>query len=150
MTRSYQLLGLERPWKSDMLQAVDDALDAHRRFRRREINIKIEEIGSEDEKKIASRESCRINSGASIVIPHVVPFLVNLDVKKLLSSLIEHRLLNKRNCLRESMVIHAEHSTGDAAPMRIGSLSVDAFQNTPSSISAYNSYQLQQWYKHAR
>eukprot|EP00980_Cylindrotheca_fusiformis_P006867 scaffold1436_cov112-Cylindrotheca_fusiformis.AAC.3 len=104
MARFDELLGLERPWKSDMLQAVDNALNAHQWFRRREIvvvclklasyereeilslvelclwKIKIEDFGSEEE-QIANRETCRINSGASIVIPHVLPFLAKLDVE---------------------------------------------------------------------
>eukprot|EP00980_Cylindrotheca_fusiformis_P004775 scaffold1025_cov102-Cylindrotheca_fusiformis.AAC.2 len=104
MTRFDQLLDLGRWWQSDILQAVDDALAVDFSFRRREIvaiclklekyereeilslvelclwRIKIDEVGSEKEQK-ASRESCRINSGASIVIPHVLPFLAKLDVE---------------------------------------------------------------------
>eukprot|EP00980_Cylindrotheca_fusiformis_P004779 scaffold1025_cov102-Cylindrotheca_fusiformis.AAC.6 len=103
MTRFDHLLDLDRTWKSDMLQAVDKALAVDFSSRRREIvsiclklgkyerkeilslvelclwKMKIDEVGSRKDQR-ASRESCRINSGASIVIPHVLPFLVNLDV----------------------------------------------------------------------
>eukprot|EP00980_Cylindrotheca_fusiformis_P029973 scaffold24130_cov142-Cylindrotheca_fusiformis.AAC.3 len=42
--------------------------------------VKIDEVGSRKE-QIAERQMCRINSGASIVIPHVLPFLDSLDRK---------------------------------------------------------------------
>eukprot|EP00980_Cylindrotheca_fusiformis_P002278 scaffold530_cov107-Cylindrotheca_fusiformis.AAC.2 len=45
---------------------------------------KIDEVSSENA-QIADRESCRINSGASIVIPHLIPFLDKLDVEDYLS-----------------------------------------------------------------
>eukprot|EP00980_Cylindrotheca_fusiformis_P018753 scaffold6247_cov104-Cylindrotheca_fusiformis.AAC.3 len=103
-TRFDCLLGLDRPWKSDMLQAVDDALAVEWSFRGREIiaiylklakyerkeicsilelylwKVKIDEISLKNE-EVADRQSCRINSGASIVIPCVLPFLDILDVE---------------------------------------------------------------------
>eukprot|EP00980_Cylindrotheca_fusiformis_P004544 scaffold965_cov93-Cylindrotheca_fusiformis.AAC.8 len=100
-------LGLER-WRSDLLQAVDEALVVDRSSRSREIgmvcfklanyerkeilsllelylwNVKIDEVSSE--KDGADRESCRINSGASIVIPPVLLFLGNFDMEDYFSS----------------------------------------------------------------
>eukprot|EP00980_Cylindrotheca_fusiformis_P006812 scaffold1426_cov83-Cylindrotheca_fusiformis.AAC.14 len=79
MTRFDHLLDLDRSWKSDMLRAVNEALAVDFSSRRREIDF--DDLGSEGEEQIANRESCRINSGASIVIPHMLPFLDNLDVE---------------------------------------------------------------------
>eukprot|EP00980_Cylindrotheca_fusiformis_P020779 scaffold7759_cov62-Cylindrotheca_fusiformis.AAC.2 len=103
MTRFDYFLGLDSPWKSDMLQAVDSALDADWSSKRKEIvavflklvnyerkeifsevelflwKMKIDEVGSEEEEQIVDRESCRINSGAAIVIPHVQSFLGKFD-----------------------------------------------------------------------
>eukprot|EP00980_Cylindrotheca_fusiformis_P005144 scaffold1089_cov117-Cylindrotheca_fusiformis.AAC.7 len=98
-TRFGQLLGLDsRPWKSDILQAIDEALDADWTSRRYKIIIicwklanyereevfsimelylwkmKIDEVGSM-KGQIADRQSCLLNSGASVVIPHVLTFL---------------------------------------------------------------------------
>eukprot|EP00980_Cylindrotheca_fusiformis_P011424 scaffold2647_cov75-Cylindrotheca_fusiformis.AAC.3 len=107
-TRFDYLLNLHLSWKSDMLQAVDEALavDISSRksdivaiylklatYERKEVlsllelrlwKIKVDEIVSKEEQEIASsssRESCRVNSGATIVIPHVLPFLGKPDVK---------------------------------------------------------------------
>eukprot|EP00980_Cylindrotheca_fusiformis_P017698 scaffold5553_cov102-Cylindrotheca_fusiformis.AAC.3 len=97
-----QLLGLDCSWKSDVLQAVDEALLAEWSSRRREIGkvyfklanyeqrevfsvmelclwkMKIDEIAGSINEQVVDRESCRINSGASVVIPLVVPFLDKL------------------------------------------------------------------------
>eukprot|EP00980_Cylindrotheca_fusiformis_P027081 scaffold18704_cov98-Cylindrotheca_fusiformis.AAC.2 len=86
-----------------MCQAVDEALPRNWQSRRREIvavylklakyerqenfsllelclwNIKIDEVTAKEE--VTDREFCRINSGASIVIPQVQGFLDNLDVE---------------------------------------------------------------------
>eukprot|EP00980_Cylindrotheca_fusiformis_P017191 scaffold5294_cov129-Cylindrotheca_fusiformis.AAC.1 len=101
--RFEQLLDLDRSWKSDMLQAVDEALTGNWRFRRREViaiylklakyerkeivslmelflwKTKIDEVGAKEE--TANREFCRINSGASIVIPQLLSFLDKLDLE---------------------------------------------------------------------
>eukprot|EP00980_Cylindrotheca_fusiformis_P018756 scaffold6247_cov104-Cylindrotheca_fusiformis.AAC.6 len=103
-TRFDCLLGLDRPWKSDMLQSVDDAMAVEWPSRARKIfavylklsnyewkeifsildlyrwKVRIDEISSKNE-QIADRQSCRINSGASIVIPCVLPFLDILDAE---------------------------------------------------------------------
>eukprot|EP00980_Cylindrotheca_fusiformis_P018754 scaffold6247_cov104-Cylindrotheca_fusiformis.AAC.4 len=103
-TRFACLLGLDRSWKSDVLQAVDSALAVDWSSRGREIiaiylklakyerkeicsivelylwKVKIDEIRSKNE-EVADRQSCRINSGASIAIPCVLPFLDNLDME---------------------------------------------------------------------
>eukprot|EP00980_Cylindrotheca_fusiformis_P018207 scaffold5897_cov124-Cylindrotheca_fusiformis.AAC.1 len=100
-TRFDHLLGLNRLWKSDMLRSVDAALAADWSSRRREVvavylklamyerkeifslielylwKIEIEEVGSKKE-QIGDRESCRISCGASVVLPHVLPFLDKL------------------------------------------------------------------------
>eukprot|EP00980_Cylindrotheca_fusiformis_P019613 scaffold6808_cov71-Cylindrotheca_fusiformis.AAC.1 len=107
-TRFDYWLGLNLSWKSDMFQAVDEALVVDRSSRSREIgmvyfklanyerkeilsllelylwNVKIDEVSSE--KDGADRESCRINSGASIVIPPVLLFLDNIDMEDYISS----------------------------------------------------------------
>eukprot|EP00980_Cylindrotheca_fusiformis_P000875 scaffold230_cov138-Cylindrotheca_fusiformis.AAC.1 len=100
-----QVLGLDRSWKSDMLQQVDEGLTsitADRSSRRREIvgvvrkyerkevlslvelclwKEKIDEVSSKKELILADRQRCRIMSGAAIVIPLVLPFLDTLDVE---------------------------------------------------------------------
>eukprot|EP00980_Cylindrotheca_fusiformis_P026496 scaffold16300_cov150-Cylindrotheca_fusiformis.AAC.7 len=96
-------LGLER-WKTAVLQAVDKAVAVDRSSKRREIglayfqlanyewkevlslvelylwNLKIDEVVSSMDHR-ADRERCRIKSGASIVIPHVLPFLERRDME---------------------------------------------------------------------
>eukprot|EP00980_Cylindrotheca_fusiformis_P006870 scaffold1436_cov112-Cylindrotheca_fusiformis.AAC.6 len=52
--------------------------------------MKIDEVGSKNE-QVANRESCRINSGAAIVIPHVLPFSCQYLRGKLFS-LAHHRM----------------------------------------------------------
>eukprot|EP00980_Cylindrotheca_fusiformis_P026671 scaffold16870_cov64-Cylindrotheca_fusiformis.AAC.2 len=93
-------LGLDPSFKSDMILAVEEALAVDWSSRRREIGkvfftlanyermknlslmelclwkMKIVEAGSLEQ--MADRESCRINSGASVVIPHVLTFLDEL------------------------------------------------------------------------
>eukprot|EP00980_Cylindrotheca_fusiformis_P013839 scaffold3594_cov138-Cylindrotheca_fusiformis.AAC.4 len=46
--------------------------------------MKIIDVGGDEQ--ITKRESCRINSGASVVIPHVLPFLGNVKVKDYLNN----------------------------------------------------------------
>eukprot|EP00980_Cylindrotheca_fusiformis_P003547 scaffold791_cov115-Cylindrotheca_fusiformis.AAC.5 len=94
-------LGLER-WKSDLLQAAGDALEVDWSSRRKEIGavyfklanyerkeilslmelflwkLKIHEVGT---KESADRLWCRINSGASIVVDNVLPFLDDIDME---------------------------------------------------------------------
>eukprot|EP00980_Cylindrotheca_fusiformis_P011617 scaffold2747_cov104-Cylindrotheca_fusiformis.AAC.7 len=103
-TRFDCLLGLNRSWNSDMLQAIDEALAVDWSSRRREIiavylklanyerkeilsmlelylwKTKIDEFCSDKKEHTGDRESCRINSGASIVIPHALSFLDKLDM----------------------------------------------------------------------
>eukprot|EP00980_Cylindrotheca_fusiformis_P026738 scaffold17166_cov113-Cylindrotheca_fusiformis.AAC.3 len=98
-------LGLDRPFTSDMMEAVDGALavdwsSRSREISRREIGrvyiklahyermenfssmelclwkMKIDEVSSMEQ--TTDRESCRINNGASIVIPYVLTFLDKL------------------------------------------------------------------------
>eukprot|EP00980_Cylindrotheca_fusiformis_P025817 scaffold14678_cov97-Cylindrotheca_fusiformis.AAC.1 len=95
-------LGLD-PWKSDVMQVVDNALAVDRASRRREIgvayfhlanyerkevlslveiylwSVKINEVDSQDHG--VDRQSCRINSGATVVIPHVLAFLGKLELE---------------------------------------------------------------------
>eukprot|EP00980_Cylindrotheca_fusiformis_P009721 scaffold2143_cov125-Cylindrotheca_fusiformis.AAC.23 len=101
-TRFDHCLGLDRSWKSDMLLAVEEALAVDWSSRKREVVAiyfkfaklerqevlsllelflwKVKIFGSKKE-PITNRQSCRINSGASVVIPHVLPFLDNIDVE---------------------------------------------------------------------
>eukprot|EP00980_Cylindrotheca_fusiformis_P000566 scaffold146_cov107-Cylindrotheca_fusiformis.AAC.5 len=102
LARFDELLGFERSRKSDMLQAVDKALAVDWASRRRKIieislklancerqevfailelylwKLKIDMVGT---KEIADRQSCRINSGASVLIPYVLTFLEKLEVE---------------------------------------------------------------------
>eukprot|EP00980_Cylindrotheca_fusiformis_P012515 scaffold3074_cov108-Cylindrotheca_fusiformis.AAC.2 len=104
-TRFGHLFGSDPSRKSDMLQAVDKALavdwSAKRRkvvaiylklanYERKEIfslmelclwKAKINEEVSSKKGQMTDRQRCRINCGASIVIPHVLPFLDKLDIK---------------------------------------------------------------------
>eukprot|EP00980_Cylindrotheca_fusiformis_P000700 scaffold167_cov110-Cylindrotheca_fusiformis.AAC.28 len=101
-TRFDYVLGLERSGIPEtMRQAVDDALEMVREKKKVEKvyfklqkyeqrmkslslvelrlwKTKIDEVSSKEH--TVDRESCRINSGASVVIPHVLPFLDMLDV----------------------------------------------------------------------
>eukprot|EP00980_Cylindrotheca_fusiformis_P011238 scaffold2576_cov116-Cylindrotheca_fusiformis.AAC.4 len=101
-TKRVDWLGLDG-WKSDVLQVVEEALTMDQTLRRREIglayfqlanyerkeilslvelylwNVKIDEVYSKEQDG-ADRQICRINSGASIVIPHVLHFLGRLDM----------------------------------------------------------------------
>eukprot|EP00980_Cylindrotheca_fusiformis_P014599 scaffold3955_cov160-Cylindrotheca_fusiformis.AAC.19 len=103
LKRFDEVLGFDRPWKSDMLKAIDEALAVDWSSRRREVvvvylklatyerreclslvelclwKIKIDDVNSNE--NIADRQECRINSGASIVIPHVLTFLDKLDIQ---------------------------------------------------------------------
>eukprot|EP00980_Cylindrotheca_fusiformis_P011612 scaffold2747_cov104-Cylindrotheca_fusiformis.AAC.2 len=104
-TRFGYLLGLDRSWKSDVLLEVEKVLAVEwsttrrsemidiylklARYERKEIfsilelclwKTRIDEFSSKKE-QIGCRESCRINSGASVVIPHVLPFLDKLGVE---------------------------------------------------------------------
>eukprot|EP00980_Cylindrotheca_fusiformis_P029215 scaffold22755_cov159-Cylindrotheca_fusiformis.AAC.1 len=95
-------LGLER-WKTAVLQAVDKALTMDRSLRSRKIGVAYFQLANYERKEVlslvelclwnikideaissmdhpADRESCRINSGASIVIPHVLQFLERRDI----------------------------------------------------------------------
>eukprot|EP00980_Cylindrotheca_fusiformis_P000933 scaffold248_cov111-Cylindrotheca_fusiformis.AAC.10 len=96
-------LGLDR-WKLVVLQAVDqvstvDWLSRRRaigmayfqlaNYERKEIlslmelylwNLRIQEVGPMDQ-SAGRRKGCRINSGASVVIPHVLRFLGKLDME---------------------------------------------------------------------
>eukprot|EP00980_Cylindrotheca_fusiformis_P018131 scaffold5841_cov81-Cylindrotheca_fusiformis.AAC.3 len=99
-TRFGQVLGLDQFWESDMLLAIDETLAGDWSSRRRQIGVviqkferkdilsllelflwkvKIDEVSSEE--LIVDREFCRVHSGASIVIPHVLSFFDNLDVE---------------------------------------------------------------------
>eukprot|EP00980_Cylindrotheca_fusiformis_P005501 scaffold1170_cov122-Cylindrotheca_fusiformis.AAC.9 len=99
-TRFEQVLGLDRSWKSDMLQEVDEALSVNwsssrrreigrvvRKYERMEILSlmelylwKVTIIDEASTEQIVDRQRCRIMSSAAIVIPHVLPFLHDLDV----------------------------------------------------------------------
>eukprot|EP00980_Cylindrotheca_fusiformis_P011735 scaffold2784_cov109-Cylindrotheca_fusiformis.AAC.14 len=102
-TRFDELLALDRSWKSDMLQSLGEALALGWSSRRREIvaiylklakferqeilcllelclwKTRIDDVFTEEQS--VNREFCRINSGASIVIPNVQAFLDKLDVE---------------------------------------------------------------------
>eukprot|EP00980_Cylindrotheca_fusiformis_P022786 scaffold9753_cov73-Cylindrotheca_fusiformis.AAC.5 len=75
-------LGLDR-WKSNIMQAIDKALAVKIPKRKTLIDelylwdVTIEEVRSKGQS--ADRQSCRIKSGASIVKPHVLPFLGKLN-----------------------------------------------------------------------
>eukprot|EP00980_Cylindrotheca_fusiformis_P023202 scaffold10216_cov88-Cylindrotheca_fusiformis.AAC.1 len=97
------LLGLDRSWNSELLQAVEKALSAEFSSRMREIfatylklakheqqeilsimeiclwKMKIDKVNTNEQ--TADREFCRVNSGASIVIPHVLAFLDKIDAE---------------------------------------------------------------------
>eukprot|EP00980_Cylindrotheca_fusiformis_P015900 scaffold4658_cov118-Cylindrotheca_fusiformis.AAC.6 len=95
-------LGLDR-WKLEMMQAVHDALAVDWSLRMREIGRVYFKLAKYERKEVLSlmelylwkmkngefitaqqntdRESCRINSGASIVIPQVLPFLPKVDME---------------------------------------------------------------------
>eukprot|EP00980_Cylindrotheca_fusiformis_P009016 scaffold1934_cov79-Cylindrotheca_fusiformis.AAC.5 len=107
LARFNYCLGLDwpTPTSNTMWQAFDEALSVDWSSRSREIGrfyyqlakherkeilsllelylwkVKINDLvdGSKKELKIANRQSCRIYSGASVVIPHVLPFLDNID-----------------------------------------------------------------------
>eukprot|EP00980_Cylindrotheca_fusiformis_P020516 scaffold7572_cov118-Cylindrotheca_fusiformis.AAC.5 len=99
-------LGSKSLWKSDaMCQAVDKALAVDLSTRRSAIGrvyfdivnyewnevlsilelflwkVKIDEFGLKKKEQITDRQSCRINCGASVVIPHVITFLTKLDAE---------------------------------------------------------------------
>eukprot|EP00980_Cylindrotheca_fusiformis_P017196 scaffold5294_cov129-Cylindrotheca_fusiformis.AAC.6 len=98
-----QVLGLARPWKSGVLQAFEESLAKEWYTRRMEIvsiylalvyherreilsllelclwKMKIDEGSTKEQ--TADRELCRVHSGASIVIPHVLSFLDKLDIE---------------------------------------------------------------------
>eukprot|EP00980_Cylindrotheca_fusiformis_P011490 scaffold2672_cov95-Cylindrotheca_fusiformis.AAC.1 len=100
-TRFEQVLGLDQFWEFDMLLAIDETLAGDSWwFRRREIGkvirqferkdilsllelclwkVKIDEVSSKEQ--TVDREFCRVHSGASIVIPHVLSFFDDLDVE---------------------------------------------------------------------
>eukprot|EP00980_Cylindrotheca_fusiformis_P006352 scaffold1356_cov123-Cylindrotheca_fusiformis.AAC.33 len=105
-TRFNQMLDLDRSWRSDTLQAVEDALAVDWSSRRREVYAiylklavyerkeiislvelylwKLELDDSRRKKKeeeIADRQRCRILSGATTVIPHLLLFLGKLDME---------------------------------------------------------------------
>eukprot|EP00980_Cylindrotheca_fusiformis_P022520 scaffold9405_cov111-Cylindrotheca_fusiformis.AAC.1 len=92
-----QVLGLDRSWKSALLQAVDEALAIDWTRRKSEISkvvrkyerkgilslvelylwkVKIDKVTEQ----IVDRQRCRIMSSAATVIPLVLPFLDKLDV----------------------------------------------------------------------
>eukprot|EP00980_Cylindrotheca_fusiformis_P025961 scaffold14995_cov92-Cylindrotheca_fusiformis.AAC.3 len=99
-----QILGLDLSWKSDVMQAVDEALSVDWSSRRRSIvmiywrlenyerkevfsflelylwKMKIDEVMSNRKDDVVDRQRCRIMSGAAIVIPHVLPFLEKIDL----------------------------------------------------------------------
>eukprot|EP00980_Cylindrotheca_fusiformis_P008710 scaffold1867_cov122-Cylindrotheca_fusiformis.AAC.4 len=96
-SRFDQVLGLDRSWKSALLQVVDEALAIDwtrrkseiskvvRKYERKEIlslvelhlwKVKIDEVTEQ----IVDRQRCRIMSSAATVIPLVLPFLDKLDV----------------------------------------------------------------------
>eukprot|EP00980_Cylindrotheca_fusiformis_P022726 scaffold9646_cov133-Cylindrotheca_fusiformis.AAC.9 len=105
-------LNLDRSWKSEMVQVVDKALEVDWSSRRREIGLvyfklarheleeilslvelylwktKIDDIVSREQSNV-DRESCRINCGASAVIPHVLSFLGNVDMKDFVSTSLD-------------------------------------------------------------
>eukprot|EP00980_Cylindrotheca_fusiformis_P011870 scaffold2818_cov59-Cylindrotheca_fusiformis.AAC.5 len=106
--RFAQLLGLDRSLKSKMLQATNKALKVDWPSRRREVvaiylklakyerkeifslvelrlwKTKIDNVTTQEE--TVDREFFRVNSGASIVLPHVQPFLDELDVEAYFAS----------------------------------------------------------------
>eukprot|EP00980_Cylindrotheca_fusiformis_P015237 scaffold4230_cov94-Cylindrotheca_fusiformis.AAC.4 len=96
-------LGLDR-WKSDILQGIDEALGLERSSRRRAIDIVYYKVAKYERKEILSlmelflwkmkllddvssndnatdRLHCRINSGSSVVVDNVLPFLDRLDME---------------------------------------------------------------------
>eukprot|EP00980_Cylindrotheca_fusiformis_P005838 scaffold1228_cov119-Cylindrotheca_fusiformis.AAC.5 len=107
-SRFSYLLSLNQSWSSELLQAVDEALAVERSSRRRGIvaiylklakyerqevlafvelylwKMKIEEVITNEQ--TADRQTCRITSGASIVIPYVLPFLDKLGVEDYFNS----------------------------------------------------------------
>eukprot|EP00980_Cylindrotheca_fusiformis_P027732 scaffold22532_cov93-Cylindrotheca_fusiformis.AAC.1 len=114
-TRFGELLGLDRSWKSNMLQGLEEALALDGSSRRHEVvviylklanyepeetlsfllelclwKIKIDDEASTKE-ETPDREFCRVNSGASVVIPHVLSFLDKLDVEDHYFSLRDRR-----------------------------------------------------------
>eukprot|EP00980_Cylindrotheca_fusiformis_P005837 scaffold1228_cov119-Cylindrotheca_fusiformis.AAC.4 len=113
-SRFSYLVALDESFGSDMMKAVEDALSADWSSRRREIGRAYFELANHERKEIltlmelclwkiridevrsmentADRKSCRINSGASIVIPPVLQFLGRLDLE-CYSSLFHLRLL---------------------------------------------------------
>eukprot|EP00980_Cylindrotheca_fusiformis_P016890 scaffold5114_cov67-Cylindrotheca_fusiformis.AAC.8 len=101
-TRFDQLLGMDRTWKSSILQAIDGALAVDWSSRSSEIyaiymklanyerqemisfllELRLWKIKIDDgntNAQTADREFCRIHSGASIVIPNVLSFLDKLQ-----------------------------------------------------------------------
>eukprot|EP00980_Cylindrotheca_fusiformis_P004103 scaffold892_cov104-Cylindrotheca_fusiformis.AAC.1 len=96
-TRYDQVLGsLEPFWKSAMLQSIEEILAGDwslrkskigrvtRKYERKEIlslvelclwKMKIDEVTEQ----IVDRQRCRIMSGAAVVMPHLLPFLDQLD-----------------------------------------------------------------------
>eukprot|EP00980_Cylindrotheca_fusiformis_P005496 scaffold1170_cov122-Cylindrotheca_fusiformis.AAC.4 len=104
-SRFSYLLDFDRSSKSEMVEAVDGAVVLDPSFRRREVCIvyfellnherkeilclvelclwkmKIDEATSNMEQILADRQACRIMSGAAVVIPHLLPFLGQVDVE---------------------------------------------------------------------
>eukprot|EP00980_Cylindrotheca_fusiformis_P019287 scaffold6609_cov84-Cylindrotheca_fusiformis.AAC.2 len=99
-SRFGQVLGIDQFWKHDMLQPIDAALSVDWSSRKREIDavvrqyerkeiLSLLELGlwkvrideaTVDQMLFVDRESFRFNSGASVVIPRVFPFLYKKDV----------------------------------------------------------------------
>eukprot|EP00980_Cylindrotheca_fusiformis_P004538 scaffold965_cov93-Cylindrotheca_fusiformis.AAC.2 len=99
-------LGLDR-WKSDLLQSVDEALAMNRSSRSREIGLAHFQLANCERKEVSSlvelylwkmkidevdrsadRRICRVNCGASIVIPHVLQFLDTLYMEEYFNSVL--------------------------------------------------------------
>eukprot|EP00980_Cylindrotheca_fusiformis_P005836 scaffold1228_cov119-Cylindrotheca_fusiformis.AAC.3 len=103
-SRFSYVLDLNRSFKSHLMQAVDEALAADWSSRRREVvgvyfelanyerkeiltlvelylwKVQIDEVDFK-EKNAVNRQRCRIMSGATIVIPYVLPFLDKFDLE---------------------------------------------------------------------
>eukprot|EP00980_Cylindrotheca_fusiformis_P006750 scaffold1405_cov92-Cylindrotheca_fusiformis.AAC.2 len=84
LKRFDKLLGLDRSWKSEMLQAIDKALAVENSSRRRAVVAVYLQLATYERKEASSCLElclCRVHSGTSFVIPRVLSYLDNLDVE---------------------------------------------------------------------
>eukprot|EP00980_Cylindrotheca_fusiformis_P015718 scaffold4531_cov103-Cylindrotheca_fusiformis.AAC.12 len=77
------LLGFNRSWNSDMLQAIEKALAVDFSSRRKEIVAIYLKLANYERKVVFSLLEVRLweNSGASVVTPNVLQFLAAIDVE---------------------------------------------------------------------